>query len=207
MSKLTCIGYVLIFAFYTTAQEYIFADQRYGKKYPIITLGALQWFKSNLSFETKTSWCAQHGKGANCNEGNFYYYNDLNSACPQGWRIPTWTDWENTMEVIMAKHQINPDSVKYKKGVNRGALIVNGINVMDDTLGLNVKPVGWVEGNKRESQNEGQANIFIIDDKKKDSTTHQHNVKGSYTKHGHNDNIIDKPKKSRRLSVRCVKNN
>jgi len=201
------IAYLFLCSLNTCAQESIFTDQRDGKKYPVITLGTLQWFKSNLSYETKTSWCAQHGKGANCNDGNFYYYNNLDSVCPQGWRVPTWADWESTMKVIIDKHHIHPDSVKYKKGVNRGAVIVNGINVIDDTLGLNVKPIGWVEGNKRESQNEGQANFFILDDEKKDPTTHLHIVKGGYTKHGHDDNIIDKPKKTRRLSVRCVKNN
>lgn len=193
-------------AFTCKGQSSIYADSRDGKTYPVITLGDLQWFKSNLRYETTMSWCAQHGKGANCDDGNFYYYNDIDSVCPQGWRVATWNDWENSVKVIMFKHGLNSDSLEYKTGYARAAVIVTGVNLINDTLGLDIKQTGWVQGKKRQRRNHDQANFFIIDQATKDRTTHIHAWSTGYLKHGHDFNFIDKPRKQRRLSVRCVKN-
>lgn len=187
-------------------QENVLTDIRDGKTYPIVTIGNLKWFKSNLAYETPNSWCAQHGRGSNCNDGNFYYYNDLTNVCPEGWRLPSWDDIDTTVKLIMLKHNISLDSLHYKNSeLNRNSVTVTGINLMNSELDLEFKATGWVQGKRKRSWRTGQANFFIIDSKTKDSTTHIHIFKTGYVKHGHDFNIIDKPRKQRRLSVRCIK--
>lgn len=99
-----------------------------------------------------------------------------------------------------------PDSLKIDSSkYNRASVIVKGFNLMNDTLGLDIKPTGWVQGNKKDGQREKQANLWIIEPETKDPTTHLHIWQGAYVKHGHDHDIIEKPNKQRRLSVRCVR--
>lgn len=204
------ISYVIIAIYiltslYCNGQDTVITDSRDGKTYPITTIGKLQWFKSNLCYETPNSWCAQHGKGSDCKDGNFYYYNDLTNTCPDGWRLPSYNDWDTTVKLIMSKNHQNLDSLHYKQGVNKASIIVTGTNIINDKLGLDIKPTGWVQGKRRRSMRAGQANFFVVDSETQDPTTHIHAWPTSYVKHAHEFNIIDKPRKQRRLSVRCVK--
>ena len=200
------IIFFLLITSYCQGQDSLLIDPRDGKVYPLVTLGHLQWFKTNLAYETLLSWCAEHRKKDNCNDGNFYYYNDIDSVCPVGWRVPTWTDWETTMKFIMLLHKQNPDSLIHNEsGLNRYSVTVTGTHFLEDTLALDMKPFGWIQGEKHRKSN-GQANYFIIDDVHHDPTTHVHVGPEMFIKHAHDFNIIDKRKYQRRLSIRCVKN-
>jgi uncharacterized protein (TIGR02145 family) len=194
-----------------SAQNKTFTDSRDGNVYPMIEIGDLYWLGSNLRYQTATSWCAQQIEGSHCAQTNYYYYTDLDSVCPTGWRVPTWEDWSDAVDIFMQKSGIQPDQMQLDSSdLNRASIIVQGINLYDDTLGLNLKSVGWIEGDKAEKSKKLEkrpaATFWLNEPGTNDPTTHVHVGWSQYNKHGHDHHVIDKPKLTRRFTVRCVKN-
>lgn len=73
----------------------IFKDQRDGKEYRTIEIGNQKWFAQNLNYDSPKSICYKKKK-KNCEKyGQLYPYDELDVACPNGWRVPTVKDWQN----------------------------------------------------------------------------------------------------------------
>ena len=210
MSKLNLIWLFLILTQQMSAQDSLFVDSRDGKTYPTVEIGDLLWFGTNLSFESPNSWCVEHDKAKHCVDGNYYYNTELDSLCPQGWRVATWTDWESSIKLIVQRHGMSPDSIVYdtahfKNSFSR--LLVSGFNLINDTLSLNIKETGYVEGKKGKAKKKikySSASFWVIDKETNDPKMHLHIATSGLNKHNHSSSIIDKPKKMRRFAVRCV---
>ena len=192
------------------SQDTTFQDSRDGNIYDIVELGDLYWFSSNLKYKSEHSFCFENPNNTKCNENNYYYYSDLDSVCPVGWRIPIWDEWQNTVYIFADKNDIHRDSIRLDSSdLNRFSIIITGINLYEDTVGFNLKSVGWIEGNKAEKDKKlykRQASTFWINEPEtNDSTTHIHIGITKYVKHAHDHHIVDKPKLTRRFTVRCVK--
>lgn len=72
-----------------------FVDVRDNSEYGIIEIEDQIWFAQNLRFKTPKSKCYK-GKENNCNLfGRLYTNDELEIACPEGWRVPNIEDWEN----------------------------------------------------------------------------------------------------------------
>ncbi len=77
--------------FYTSG-DFIYTDSRDGKEYWCTTIGDRDWFRENLA-------CSGTGypyEGATQMEqilGNYYSWNQAQTACPDGWRLPDSEDW------------------------------------------------------------------------------------------------------------------
>ena len=198
----------LSFALFAQAQESVVTDVRDGNSYPIVAIGDLYWFASNLRFETPKSWCAQQVDGEHCDKGNFYFNTHLDSLCPAGWRVPTWTDWETSLTYFMELQQVNPTSVHHDT-LNYGGIGVRGMNLINDARTLNILPTGWIEGNKAQREviirERKPANFWVVDDVTEDERAHIHMWPEGYLKHSHEENISGKLRKRRRFSVRCVR--
>jgi len=187
-----------------SAQNSLFVDSRDGKTYPIVEVGELLWFGTNLSYESVTSWCAEDVKEKHCTDGNYYYNTGLDSLCPKGWRVATWTDWENSIKRIVQQNGMNPDSITYDTTdwTTWSSVLFLGFNLMDDTLSLNVKINGWVEGKKgkkgkaKRSMKYTVASYWVIDEETNDPRMHMHMDNTGLNKHNHSTR--------RRFGVRCV---
>lgn len=208
MKQLHAILLMITLSSVAFAQETTYTDQRAGKTYRVVDLGNLQWFASNLTFITPTSWCAEHPEDPDCDTNNWYFNTALDSLCPDGWRVPSWSDWDSSVPHIAAIQGIPQDSILYDTS-NIGSIYVK-VNLIEDSLTLNVKPVGWVEGNERESNkvlsDQQPANYWILDESDKDNTTHIHLRSKGFLKHEHRQNVNDTPENTRRFTVRCVRN-
>jgi len=70
-------------------------DVRDGKSYRITTIGNQTWMSENMKFEIKNeSWC-YHNQESKCNiNGRLYNWNSAQKACPNGWRLPSKSDYE-----------------------------------------------------------------------------------------------------------------
>ncbi|MFK7923915.1 MAG: FISUMP domain-containing protein [Bacteroidia bacterium] len=70
-------------------------DQRDGKEYTFLKLGELYWLKENLNYETLKSECYE-ARPENCAKyGRLYSFDDSKIACPQGWKLPTVSQWKS----------------------------------------------------------------------------------------------------------------
>ena len=188
------------------AHDSLFVDPRDGTTYPIAEIGDLLWFGTNLAYETPTSWCAEDikDKDTQCAEGNYYYNTSFDSLCPKGWRVATWTDWENSIKRIVQNNGMNPDSITYDTTdfTTWSSVLVLGFNLMDDTLSLNIKINGWVEAKKGKKGKAKRfmkwtvASYWVVDEESNDSRMHMHMDNTGLNKHNHSTR--------RRFGVRCV---
>ncbi|MEM9675701.1 MAG: FISUMP domain-containing protein [Bacteroidota bacterium] len=182
-----------------------FIDPRDNNEYPIVQIGNYQWFGTNLRFLTPDSWCAQNSHVEPCSQSNFYFHSDLQQLCPTGWRIPTWEDWKNTLEIINQSDSLVVEITELPYTNYR--IIAERVikeNVLQDTAYLNLNPLGWIQGKKWVMQPD-QANLWVTESHATGPPPHLHVRDSSILKHAHEHHIWDKPKKQRRFAVRCIK--
>ncbi len=190
------------------AQTNTYKDARDGRIYNTIDIGETVGFKENLKFETRLSHCPNFNKNeGDCEHGNYYSNFELESLCPEGWRIATLNDWENyfafmKMKFSIADKQINIDTLTEKA---EGAMVIDmsgKIKLHGEDTPLGLEAIGWVEGNTIE--NYGAITLWMPDQKKRDQNYHVHIANRSYVRHTHEHHIIDVPDKVRKFCIRCV---
>lgn len=75
----------------------LLVDERDGQTYRIVTIGELTWMAQNLNYAMDSSWCYANDP-ANCAVyGRFYEWKAANMACPSGWHLPYFEDWEKLL--------------------------------------------------------------------------------------------------------------
>jgi len=112
-----------------------FTDSRDGKSYRRVKIGNLIWMAENLNYETAGSLC--YGKDdSNCEKyGRLYTWDAATKACPDGWRLPDTTDFNDFGEAIGDDENIAGGKLKSKTGWN------NNGNGTDD-VGFSALPGG-----------------------------------------------------------------
>lgn len=190
-----------------TAQRF-FYDTRDSSTYEVFEIGDKLWLKENLKFKTPTSWCAEHPESDACAHGNYYYPTDLINVCPDGWHVATWLDYKRALKDIAEYYQLT-DSLKFEKSklplyknLELEGEMITGLTLIGDSTFFDMATTGWIEGDKWQPQNE--TTMWIVHDISNTPQPHVHIRNGEITMHSHGHNVIDKPKKLRRFSVRCV---
>ena len=103
--------------FLLSAQEE-FIDNRDGQKYAVINIEGVDWLQENLRYISPNSYCqAIKPKDEISEHYNFYPKQDLQNVCPDGWRLPQYSDWEKFHNWFYKKQltifkSIEIDSVK-----------------------------------------------------------------------------------------------
>lgn len=98
------LSFVLVSSFPCQSQtKKNFLDVRDGNVYNTIIIGNKTWMTQNLNYITKDSWCYEN-KDENCDKyGRMYNWETVmnnseksgtQGICPQGWHVPTYSDWE-----------------------------------------------------------------------------------------------------------------
>jgi uncharacterized protein (TIGR02145 family) len=85
-------------------------DARDGNVYKTTTIGGQVWMAENLNYfdiegaasSIKNDWC-YWDKPENCESaGRLYTWNVAQRICPEGWRLPTKSDWESLLQEVGA---------------------------------------------------------------------------------------------------------
>lgn len=72
-----------------------YVDQRDGRRYPAVKTGGQTWLQRNLAYQTDGAVC-YGDKPLMCeNLGALYTWEAASRACPNGWRLPEASDWDN----------------------------------------------------------------------------------------------------------------
>jgi len=69
-----------------------FTDSRDGKKYYYSTIGGVDWMRQNLAWEG-AGYPYQKYAVLGDVLGMYYNWNEAQTACPEGWRLPNDEDW------------------------------------------------------------------------------------------------------------------
>lgn len=111
----------------TSAKSEHLKDVRDGKTYKTIKIGEQTWMAQNLDFVSDSSWCYA-GDSANCQKyGRLYNWDAASSACPEGWHLPSATEWGSLVDV--AGSRPFGKLFKSKKGWKRGQLMTYAIDL------------------------------------------------------------------------------
>lgn len=78
--------FALLLSFLTNDTPDSVSDPRAGEVYQTVQLNGLNWFKENLRFrsESKSDTLIPLDQ-----YGVFYLFEEVKTACPEGWRLPT----------------------------------------------------------------------------------------------------------------------
>ena len=85
-------------------------DPRDGNVYKTTTIGGQVWMAENLNYfdiegaanSIKNDWC-YWDKPENCESaGRLYTWKVAQRICPEGWRLPTKSDWESLLQEVGA---------------------------------------------------------------------------------------------------------
>ncbi len=139
--------------FSITAEDNTFTDDRDGNVYYYTTVENTDWMRQNLAWE---------GAGRpyeDCSAmsyifGHYYTWNEAQTACPDGWRLPSDDDWAVLAENFGTTWQAG-DHFMDLSGDLREDLYFNGTKMWEywrdvnvtNAAGLSVMPVGylWLE--------------------------------------------------------------
>lgn len=120
-----------------------FTDPRDNETYATVSIGGQTWMAENLRYASAVSWVNPTSPSI---YGRFYSWSVAQTACPQGWHLPTDEEW-NTLEANMGCTGIygNVNDVltrgDHGEGMKSNTGWLDGGNGNNQT-GFNVHPAG-----------------------------------------------------------------
>ncbi len=131
------ISFLLVLTPMIDQNQSTLIDTRDGFEYEIVKLGELYWMKDNLQFNAKGSVVLEGN-----NEFRFYRFDNLDSVCPDGWRLPTIADWDgftNSFEGVEKARMMEGNKKFYRVD------FLDRYNIFEDNR-LGIRAFGRIEG-------------------------------------------------------------
>lgn len=124
-------------------------DSRDGKSYKTVKIGNLTWMAENLNYDNSatatgsidSSFCYD-GIPANCEKyGRLYQEYAATAVCPEGWRLPTASDWRDLTTTAKSEFGDNNGSLR---AVGEWENTIFGDNVTaTNASGFSALPAGY----------------------------------------------------------------
>lgn len=132
-----------------------FLDPRYPvaeaeRKYYFTTIGGLEWFRNNLAYPGAGAPFGQN-EVMSYSLGRYYTYDEAVTACPEGWRLPTDTEWVTLCNGLTGKSGKRGETLEGAAGALMADVSFNGTKMWEywpavkitDAAGLAVIPAGY----------------------------------------------------------------
>ena len=75
-------------------------DSRDGQTYEIVTIGNQVWMAENLNYEMDSSYCYNDSANYCDKYGRLYVWSAAMKACPNGWHLPSWIEFNTLRENV-----------------------------------------------------------------------------------------------------------
>ncbi|SHM35375.1 major paralogous domain-containing protein [Fibrobacter sp. UWR3] len=109
-------------------------DSRDGQTYKTVKIGSQTWMAENLNFKTDSSFCYSNNE-TNCTTyGRLYTWTAAVSACPSGWHLPSYDEWNTLFTAVGGASTAGP--------VLRATSGWYGNGNGSDNFGFSVLPAG-----------------------------------------------------------------
>ncbi|WP_436514586.1 FISUMP domain-containing protein [Ekhidna sp. To15] len=178
---------------FTVAQQKLI-DKRDGIEYDITKLGNLYWMMENLRYEASGSLCLE-----DCDQIRFYDFNYLKRTCPEGWRLPTMSEWD-----LFTQSFATAQTARMMEGNKKLYRVdfLDRYNIFENNV-LNIQPYGRMEGGALGKGN--FIDFWAVNPQTKDERFHMHLTPYSIVGHGHKHHLkTNDPEEFRLFPVRCV---
>ena len=192
-------------------------DIRDGKVYQTIMIDSTIWLAENMKFTTTNCHLNPKEKNGIALDGYYYPYEETDQVCPNNFRIPTIEEWEKYLDMILGErnasynvftseyHNSSPYQPVYEEVASAYGFTDIDFKFIMNPNPLNFRPSGWVQGNKFKLIKEGLTFWLRNEQKTDNNTWHTHAYNNRLINHSHDHHIKDKPRKTRKFVVRCVK--
>lgn len=186
-------------------QRGTFVDDRDGREYKWVRIGAQTWMAENLNFDIEGSKIPRSKKYRE-EFGRYYSYQEANLACPEGWKTPSSKDFEQLGDYISV-HQ----ALEQKGSRNRATIEEAGSFLIEpnDYYGFSVLFSGIIRPTSLPIQFTGvnKTTAFWTSDKPVQDAKDQIVKVRSIVLSNNSDNMkFWYETRSSKLSVRCIKN-
>lgn len=191
--------------------EYL--DNRDSSIYNTVNINVTEWMLGNMMYKTGLSLLPTQEEKAKHNiqntEGRYYHFQEVDSICPQGWRLPKWEDWEYYINYVLKDH--GKSQLNMKTAEDPHHHVIEGffgvIDLFEEGNPLNLHPIGRYQGGVLSTNPETPFADYWTRDEKEDipGTSHAHlwEVLNIHSHEHHMDPA--KEDEIRRFMIRCIK--
>ena len=187
-----------------------FIDPRDSQEYRIKTINGNVWMLDNLNFYTDLSMITD-ATTEHAPDGRFYYINELDSVCPEGWTVSRKEDWLSYFEYLV--EHASDTTLRITENDMDEIIEIDHwgrLDVFEEVNPLELKHTGWIEGGvwiPEEIMPPPNANYWVLEPERDElQRTHVHIGTIRIRIHHHKHHLKpNQENKLRRFMVRCVK--